>query len=108
MWECVANVAIFQHKIRKIDHKTLDTIFVGFALDSNVNHFLVVASEISEISNTLIKLEMPHSLRTYFPLNLVSRASPLAPLEPIALFLLNLFTSLILNPEGAIDLLKNT
>ena len=36
--------------------KTVDAIFIGYALDRNVNRFLMVNSEISDISiNTIIK-----------------------------------------------------
>ena len=38
----------------KIGPKNVDAIFIGYALDSNINRFLVVNSEISEISNNII------------------------------------------------------
>ena len=41
----------------KIGPKTVDAMFIGYALDSNVNQFLVVNSENSEISkNTIIEV----------------------------------------------------
>lgn len=42
-------------KTRKIGCKSLDTVFVRYALDSNVGRFLVINSEESEIArNTII------------------------------------------------------
>ena len=49
-----AKISIVEPKKRKIDPKTIDAIFIGYALDSNVNWFLVVNSEIREISNNTI------------------------------------------------------
>ena len=54
VWGCLAKVSIQELKKRKIGPKTVDAIFIGYALDSNVNRFLVVNSEISEISNNTI------------------------------------------------------
>jgi len=57
VWGCLAKVSILEPKKRKIDHKTIDVIFIRYALDSNVNWFLVVNSQIREISNkTIIKV----------------------------------------------------
>ena len=49
-----SKVSIPELKKKKIGPKTVDTIFIEYALDSNVNRFLVVNSEISEISNNTI------------------------------------------------------
>ena len=49
-----AKVSISEPKKRKIGPKTVDAIFIGYALDNNVTQFLVVNSEISEISNNII------------------------------------------------------
>ena len=37
VWGCLANVSIPKPKKRKIGPKTVDAIFIGYALDSNVN-----------------------------------------------------------------------
>jgi hypothetical protein len=50
----LAKVAIPEPKKRKIGPKTVDAVFIGYALDSNVNRFLVINSEISDISNNTI------------------------------------------------------
>ena len=56
VWDRVAKVSIPESKKRKIGPKTIDDIFIEYALDSNVNRFLVVNSKISEISiNTIIE-----------------------------------------------------
>ena len=56
VWGCMAKVSTPKSKKRKIGPKTVDAIFMGYTLDSNVNRLLVVNSEISEIfNNTIIK-----------------------------------------------------
>ena len=42
VWGCLAKVSIPEPKKRKIGPKTVDAIFIGYALDSNVNRFLAV------------------------------------------------------------------
>ena len=54
VWGCLAKVSIPKVRKRKIGPKTVDAIFIGYALDSNINRFLVVNSEIGEISNNTI------------------------------------------------------
>ena len=44
VWGYLAKVSLPEPKKRKIDHKTVDTIFIEYALDINVNRFLVVNS----------------------------------------------------------------
>ena len=69
VWDCLAKVSILESKKRKIGHKTVDTIFIGCTLDSNVIRFLVVNSEISEISNkTIIKVRDVVYFENIFPL----------------------------------------
>ena len=51
---CLAKVAILEPKRKKIGHKTVDAIFLGYAHNSTTNRFLVINSEISEISNNTI------------------------------------------------------
>ena len=50
----LAKVSISKPKKKKISPETVDTIFIGYVLDSNVNRFLVVNSKISDISNNTI------------------------------------------------------
>ena len=50
----MSKVSILKTKKRKLGPKTVDVVFIGYALDSNVNRFLVANSEISEISNNTI------------------------------------------------------
>ena len=47
-------LSILKQNKRKINSKTVDAIFIRYALDSNVNWFLVIKSEIREISNNTI------------------------------------------------------
>ena len=54
MWGCLAKVAIPEPKRKKIGPKTVDTVFIGFAQNSNSYRFLIFNSEISEISNNTI------------------------------------------------------
>ena len=54
MWGCLAKVAIPESKRKKIGPKTVDTVFIGFAQNSNSYRFLVFNSEISDISNNTI------------------------------------------------------
>ena len=54
IWGCLAQISVPEPKKRKIGSKTVDAIFIGYALDRNVNCFLEVNSEISEISNNII------------------------------------------------------
>ena len=54
VWGCLAKVAISEPKRKKIGPKTVDTIFIGYAHNSSANRFLVINSEINEISNNTI------------------------------------------------------
>jgi len=53
-WGFLAKVSISELKKGEFSPKTIDAIFIGYTLDSNVNRFLVVNSKISEISNNII------------------------------------------------------
>ena len=50
----MAKVSIPKPKKTKINPKTIDVVFIRYALDNNINYFLVVNSEIGEISNNII------------------------------------------------------
>ena len=73
----MAKFSIPKPKKRKIIPKTVDTIFIGYALDSNVNWFLVVNSEISEIfNNIIIKARDAIYFENIFPLKSRIPSSP--------------------------------
>ena len=70
---CLAKVLIPEPKKRKIGPKTVDVVFIGYTLDSNISRFLVVNSEISEYPTTqLLKLEMTFTLKSSFLSNIES------------------------------------
>ena len=54
VWGYPAKVSILELKKKKFYPKTIDAIFIGYVLDKNVNRFLVVNSNINEISNSAI------------------------------------------------------
>ena len=105
VWDCLTKVSIPEPKKRKIDPKTVDAIFIRYALNSNINRFLVVNSEISEISKTpSLKLEMLSNLKISFLLNQESQVILLVLLLSLIFFLLVLLLLLILNQKRAREL----
>ena len=69
VWCCLAKVSIPESKKRKIGRKIVDAIFIRYTLDSNINRFLVVNSEISKISNnTIIEAKDVVYFENIFPL----------------------------------------
>ena len=67
VWGCLAKVSILEPK-KKIGPKTVDAIFIRYVRDSNVNRFLVVNSEIIEISNnTIIEVRDAVYFENIFP-----------------------------------------
>nr|KYP31709.1 Retrovirus-related Pol polyprotein from transposon TNT 1-94 [Cajanus cajan] len=54
VWWCLAKVNIPINKKRKIGPKTVDCVFLGYSLHSTTYRFLVINSEVSEISNNII------------------------------------------------------
>lgn len=50
----MAKVNILGPKRNKIGPKTVDTVFIGYAHNSSANRFLVINSNVSEISNNTI------------------------------------------------------
>ena len=89
VWGCLAKISIPEH------FKTV-VVFIGYALDSNIGRFLVVNSEISEISNnTIIEVRNIVYLETSFLSNLESLLTLLVFLLPLIflhLILLHLLT----------------
>jgi len=77
VWDCLTKVSILEPKKRKIVPKTVDTIFIGYVLDSKINRFPVVNSEISKISNnTIIKIRDDVYFENIFPLKSRIPCSP--------------------------------
>ena len=68
IWGYLAKISISEPKKKKIGPKTVDAIFIGYALDSKINRFLVVNSKISEISNTIIEVRNVVYFENIFPL----------------------------------------
>jgi len=81
---------------RKIRPKTVDDVFIGYALDRNANRFFVTNSEINGISNnTIIEVVMQYILIISFLLKLEFLVSfPLLTLFHVVLpFLLTVILS---------------
>jgi len=103
VWGCLTKVSISKSKKKKISPKTVDAIFIGHALDSNVKQFLVVNYESSEnLTTPSLKLGMLSIFRTYFLSNLESLVIPLLLILP-RIFLV-LLLPLILYLEGEKEL----
>ena len=49
MWGCLAKVLVPEHKRKKLDPKTVDAVFIGYAANNYAFRFLVVKFKISEI-----------------------------------------------------------
>ena len=54
VWGCLAKVNIPPNKKRKLGIKTIDCVFIGYSLNSTTYRFLVINSEVNEISNNTI------------------------------------------------------
>ena len=54
VWGCLAKIKILDNKKKKIGPKIVDSIFIGYALDSNASRLLVINSKISKISNNIV------------------------------------------------------
>ena len=69
VWGCLAKVNIPINKKRKIGPKTVDCVFVGYSMHSTTYRFLVVNSEVSEISNgTIMESRDATFFENIFPL----------------------------------------
>lgn len=74
-------VKIPDPKTRKIGSKTLNTVFIGYALDSNVGIILFITSEVSEIArNTIIEARNTVYFENIFSLKSVVCPTPSIPL----------------------------
>jgi len=93
VWGCLAEISISELKKIKIDPKTIDVIFMEYALYSNVNRFLVVNSEISEISNNTTIEDRDV---VYFEIFFLSSLESLVILFALLLPLISLFLVLLL------------
>lgn len=54
VWGFLAKFRLLDNKRKNIGPKTIDSIFISYALDSNASRFLVINLEISKISNSII------------------------------------------------------
>ena len=54
VWGCLAKVQVPLPKRTKLGPKTVDCVFIGYALNSAAYRFLVVNSQVSEINNNTI------------------------------------------------------
>ena len=54
VWGCLAKVNISEPKKKKLGSKTIDTVFIGYAQNSNAYRFLMIKSDISNINFNLI------------------------------------------------------
>ena len=87
----MAKVSLHEPKKMKIGPKIFDVVLIGYTLESNVNCFLVVNTEISKISNnTITEVRNVVYFENFFPV----KFSVLVILLIILLHLI--FTSLVL------------
>jgi len=67
VWRCVAKVNIQPNKKIKIGVKTVYCVFIGYYLHNTTYRFLVINSEVNEISNnTIMESKDAFSLKMFF------------------------------------------
>ena len=68
VWGCLAKVKVPSFKTSKIGPKTVDCMFVGYAMNSNAYRFLVINSDISDIAlNTILEARDAVFFESCFP-----------------------------------------
>ncbi|KAJ9561120.1 hypothetical protein OSB04_006280 [Centaurea solstitialis] len=68
VWGCLAKVAVPPPKVQKLGPKTVDCIFIGYALNSNAHRFLVYDSKNPEIhKNTIMESRNASYFEDVFP-----------------------------------------
>ena len=68
MWGCLAKVMVPIPKRIKIGPKTIECIFIGYAINSSAYHFLVHKSDIPDIHvNTIIESRDASFFENIFP-----------------------------------------
>ena len=68
VWGCLAKVKVPSFKTNKIGLKTVDCMFVGYAMNSNAYRFLVINSDISDIApNTILEARDAVFFENCFP-----------------------------------------
>lgn len=68
VWGCLTKVAIPHYKIIKLEHKTIDYIFIGYIINISAYRFFVHKSEISDIhANTIIESKDVEFFESVFP-----------------------------------------
>ena len=54
MWGCLAKVQVPLPKWTKLELKTIDCVFIGYASNSSTYQFLVIKYEVLDINNNII------------------------------------------------------
>ena len=54
VWGCLAKVQVPLPKRTKLEPKTIDCVFIGYASNSSTYRFLVIKSEVHDINNNII------------------------------------------------------
>ena len=68
VWGCLAKVAVPIHKKVKIEKKTIDCVFIGYAHNSSAYRFLIHKSEIFDMHvNTIIESRNASFFENVFP-----------------------------------------
>ena len=68
MWECLANVAVPIPKRIKIESKSVDCVFIGYAHNSNAYRFLIHKSDVPDMNvNTIIESRNAVFFEEIFP-----------------------------------------
>ena len=60
---CFAKVGVPPTKKRKVEPKTIDCIFIGYAQHNVAYKFIVIKSTVNGIDSPLLSLGMQHSFR---------------------------------------------
>ena len=68
VWGCLAKINISEPKKRKLGSKTVDAVFIAYAQNSNIYKFLVIKSDISDISfNSILEARDASFFENIFP-----------------------------------------
>ena len=68
VWGCLAKVNISEPKKRKLGFKTVDAVFIAYVQNSNIYKFLVIKSDISDISfNSILEARDASFFENIFP-----------------------------------------
>jgi len=67
VWGCLAKVMLLEPKKRKLDSRTCDCVFIGYACNSKCYRFVVIKSDVLDC-NIIIELENAIFFEHIFPL----------------------------------------